>query len=230
MTRTHLDRKNVELGKLIYRLRQAIDVHRIVGLNTAAARRLGGHKISGYLLWYVQLLALESIPLTICKIFDYENPKKPYKLNSISGVMARLAKHKYTAIHAKNVERFGRRYGNTAACSEPAAFLNDTIAVFRRTHRDALRRMRQFRNQFVAHSQFGAKIETLPSIDEFEAIFDFCADFYKLIGAGILDIGPAAFPPHVGTGLLHTLRNLGLTDAQFDFPPKKSGSTPNAVP
>jgi len=32
MARTHLDRKNIELGKLIYRLRQAIDVLRVIGL------------------------------------------------------------------------------------------------------------------------------------------------------------------------------------------------------
>jgi hypothetical protein len=58
-----------------------------------------------------------------------------------------------------------------------------------------------FRNQHAAHSQFAAKLASLPSIDEFEAIFDFCGDFYKLISGGILDIGPASFRPDAGMGL-----------------------------
>jgi len=222
MARTHLDRKNVKLGSLIYRLRQAIDVLRVIGLNVNGAKRIGGHIISIKFLWFVRLLTLESIPLTICKIFDRENLTKGWKRNSIYGVMARLTKHRYTPIQAKNVERFGRKFGNVNPCSNPTAFLNQTIELFTAAHKDAFVCMRKFRNEHAAHSEFGAKRENLPSIDEFEAIFDFSAEFYKLIGAGILDIGPASFPPDAGMGLWRMLKNLGLTDADFDFPPKKS--------
>lgn len=218
MARTHLDRKNVALGALIYRLRQAIDVFRIIGLNTAAAKRLGGHKISGSFFGYVQLLALESIAVTICKIFDYENPKKPYRVNSIDGILARVAKHKFTAVQLKHVERFGHAYGHTGTCTDAHQFLRDTVGAFRKKHPLTLKRLRDFRNQQAAHSQLGAKFKNLPSIDEFELIFDFAADFYRLISGGILDIGPASFAPHAGTGLLNTFKNLGLADAKFDFP------------
>jgi len=39
-------------------------------------------------------------------------PNQGWKRNSIYGVMARLTKHRYTPIQAKNVERFGRKFGN----------------------------------------------------------------------------------------------------------------------
>ena len=216
MARTHLDRKNVALGTLIYRLRQGIDVYRIIALNAGAAKRLGGHKVSGAFFGYVQLLSLESIALTICKIFDYENPKKPYRVNSIDGIMVRIAKHKFTAVQFKQVECFGRAHGN-AACADPVEFLRDTASSFRKQHAVALKLLRDFRNQQAAHSQLGAKFKNLPSIDEFELIFDFANDFYRLISDGILNVGPASFAPHAGTGLLNTFKNLGLTDAQFDF-------------
>jgi len=217
MARTHLDRKNIALGILIYRLRQGIDVYRIISINAGAAKRLGAQKVSSAFFSYVQLLSLESIALSICKIFDYENPKKPYRVNSIDGIMVRVAKHKFTAVQFKQVERFGRAHRNATACADPIEFLRDTVAIFRKQHAVALKLLRDFRNQQAAHSQLGAKFKNLPSIDEFELIFDFANDFYRLISDGILNVGPASFAPHAGTGLLNTFKNLGLADARFDF-------------
>jgi hypothetical protein len=220
MAHTHLDRKNISLAKTTMRLRQAIDVYRIIGINASAAKRLGANKISSIFFGYVQQVSLDMIALTICIIFQWEDPNKPYKQNSVSGILTRLEKHKYTDVQAKNVERFGRKYGNTAACPDPTQFLRDTVDAFKRQHDASLERLRRYRNTHVAHSQLGARVKSLPSIDDFEAIFDFAVDFYKLISDGILNIGPTGFPPAAGVGLVRTFKNLGLTDALFDFPPK----------
>ena len=223
MRRTHLDRKNVNLAKLVHRLRQDIDVYRIIGINAAAAKRLGADKISGGFFGYVQGLAHESMALTIRKIFDREDPKRGFKLNSLSGVMARVEKHRFTLAQAKAVERFCTQYGYAVPEKKPARTLAKTIEAFRRQHAASLERLRKHRNQQVAHSEFviyrkGAKPDkTLPSLNEFEAFFDFAADFYRLVSDGLLGIGPTGFAPHAGTGLIRTLRNLGLSEARFDF-------------
>lgn len=218
MPRTHLDRKNLNLAKLLYRLRQSIDVYRVIGLNTAAAKQMGAESISPAFFGYCQEVAQDEIALGVCKIFEYEK-RGGHKANSISGVMARLDKHRFTAIQAKNVERFGQKYGNKATCTKPTEYLRDTVRAFKKQHERSLQRLRDFRNQYVAHSQFDAKkVKSLPSLDEYEAIFDFAADFYRLVSGGILNIGPAFISPRAGMGVLHTLKKLGLTDAKFDFP------------
>ncbi len=223
MRRTHLDRKNLALALLIYRLRQDIDVYRIIGINAGAAKRLGGHRISGAFFGYVQGVAHESMALTTRKIFDWEDPKKKYRLNSISGVLARVDKLKFTAQMAKNVERFCAKYGNRTPQRRPAKYLQATVELFRNQHVVALERLRTYRNQRIAHSQFiihrkrTKSDKTLPSLDQFEALFDFAVDFYKLVSDGLLNIGPTGFAPNAGTGLVRTLKHLGLAEAKFDF-------------
>ena len=227
MPRTYLDRKNIGLAKLIYRLRQDLDVFRIIGLNAAAAKRLGGQQVSGGFFGYVQGAALESAALTARKIYDWEDPKKPHMLNSISGVMARIDKHRFSPEQAKAVERFCVTFGNTVVEKHPAAYLRKTSTAFRKKHMVSLERLRQFRNQHVAHSEFmifrkGAKPDkTLPSLEEFEALFNFAVEFYKMVSDGLLNVGPSGFPPYAGTGLVRTLKNLGLPAAQFDFARKR---------
>ncbi len=229
MRRTHLDRKNVGLALLIYRLRQDIDVYRIIGINATAAKRLGGHRISGAFFGYVQGVACESMALTTRKIFDREDPRKKFRLNSISGVMARVEKHRFTPEQAKCVERFCLKYGNPNSQKRPARYLANTIEAFRQQHAVSLERLRKHRNQRVAHSEFviyrkGTKPDKgLPSLDEFEVFFDFAANFYKLVSDGLLDIGPTGFAPHAGSGLVRTLSQLGLSGAQFDFESKPRG-------
>ena len=227
MPRTHLDRKNIGLAKLIYRLRQDLDVYRIIGLNAAAAKRLGGQQVSGGFFGYVQGAALESAALTARKIYDWEDPRKQYKLNSISGVMARIDKHRFSPEQAKAVERFCVKFGKTVVEKRPATYLRKTSVAFQKKHTVSLERLRRFRNQHVAHSEFmifrkGAKPDkALPSLEEFEELFDFAVDFYKLVSDGLLNVGPTGFAPYAGTGLVRTLKNLGLPDAQFDFARKR---------
>lgn len=227
MARTHLDRKNVALAGTIHRLRQAIDVYRVIGINVTEARRLG---LSTAFFGYVQEVSLDMVALTVCKIFEYEKPrkpgkaKKPHQIVSIHGVTARLERHKYTAAQTKSIARFGLKYGNKDACVHPTPFLNDTITGFKLKHQETLRRLRDFRNQRVAHTQFGGtrnRFKRLPSLDEFEAVFDFSEDFYRLISDGILNIGPALIGRQSGMGLVRTLKALGVTEARFDFPPTK---------
>jgi hypothetical protein len=230
MARTHLDRKNVALAGTIYRLRQAIDVYRVIGLNAGKAKQLG---LSGAFFGYVQAVSLDMVVLAICKIFEYEKPKNPKNLKehrqtvSVHGVVARLAKHKYTAVQVKKVERFGLKYSNTTPCTDSTQFLIDTISQFKLAHRPALVRLRDYRNERVAHQQFGGertKFKSLPPIEEFEAVFDFAKDFYALISDCLLNVGPASFDVRTRMGLVRTFKALGIDDAQFDFPPQDAPS------
>ena len=79
-------------------------------------------------------------------------------------------------------------------------------------------RTKEYRNKRGAHSELGfGRVDFLPSITEFEAIYAFAYGFYSLI-CGIRGTGPARMPTDVGSSLISIMRDLGVVDPQFDFP------------
>lgn len=217
MRDTDLDHKNVALSKLIFRLRQSLDVYRIIGLNAQAAARESGQNVSQAFFGYVQVVAFDSVVLGISKIFEWQNPKG-HKLNSISGVVALLERHPHTALEKKAVERFGQRFGNTAECVDPTSFLRETIKAFKEGHKSALEIIEQHRHSHVAHSEFDYKIESLPSLDQFEIFFEFALEFYRMISESFVEVGPALFHLAAGDGLIRTFKQLGIENPKFNFP------------
>ena len=67
MLESETDKKNIELSKLLYQLRDDIDVERIIGLNVVALRN---SEISNDLVWYLRKSSQESLALYFCKIFE----------------------------------------------------------------------------------------------------------------------------------------------------------------
>jgi hypothetical protein len=86
---TPLDQKYIGLAKLLYALRQDLDVYWLINLNVKEIKEIGtGQAFFGH----IQRLAIEAISLNVCKIFEEENGG--YELNSIHGVMSQLHKIK----------------------------------------------------------------------------------------------------------------------------------------
>lgn len=211
MALTKLDTSNRELGKLAYHLRQAIDLFRIIGLNVKALRRRG---VAIGFFAQVYSMAHESIAVTICKIFE---PEKDFELNSIAGVIRLLGRRRYTAVQIKDVERFGGKYGNPNACTDPAAFLAQTGELFQKRHETSLRLLRQFRNKFSTHSEFGFKLGPLPSHDDFEDLFQFANDFYRLVSESVNGAGPALMSSRAGPSLIRLLTEIGIESPKYHF-------------
>ncbi len=72
-----LDKKNIGLAKLLYELRQDLDIYCLISAN---ADKIKGKGIGNAFFGHLQQLALRSIAVNICKIFEEE---KGYQLNSI---------------------------------------------------------------------------------------------------------------------------------------------------
>ena len=85
------DKKNIELGKLLYHLREDIDVERIIGLNVVALR---GSEISYDLVWYLRKTAQDSLALYFCKIFELPDG---HSLNSIRKELLALFQQSFSA-------------------------------------------------------------------------------------------------------------------------------------
>jgi hypothetical protein len=212
MDRTELDIANSEVGKLIYRLRQAIDVFRVIGLNVEALdKRNAGTAFFGY----VQSTALEQIALIICKIYERE---KGYELNSIRGVIRRLSERSFTREQLRGIELFGRKYGNVGVCVDAEQFLCRTVELFGEGHKEALRRLNTFRDKFAAHSEAGIQLQPLPSQDDFECRLQFAYDFYSVIHDSVVGVGPALMSSHSGWSLIRLMEAIGIKDPVFHFP------------
>ena len=88
---TPIDQKNIGLAKLLYELRQDLDIYCLISVN---AEKINERGIGKSFFGRLQQLALGSITLNICKIFEEE---KGYELNSIRGVFGHLITEAPTA-------------------------------------------------------------------------------------------------------------------------------------
>jgi hypothetical protein len=83
-----------------------------------------------------------------------------------------------------------------------------------------LQALKKFRDRFGAHSEHGAALESLPSVDEFEELFEFADSFYRLVSDALLDVGPALIGAQVAIGTLRVMKRLGIQKPRIDFEPK----------
>jgi len=215
MRKTTTDDKNVELLKMISHLRDHIDIQRIIGLNAVALRN---SNISRALLGHIQMSALDSTAIYICKIFEASARNE---LNSIPGIINSLARTPLSVKQKQDFSTFGRKYGNHLEPTEGKSYLDGTFGLFRGLHSASLNQLKEFRDTIGAHSDSTATIKVLPSHAEFESFFNFAYDFYALISRSINNVGPAHIPGKVGAGLRKLIETMGVKSAKFDFGPNE---------
>ena len=82
-----MDEKNIGLARILYELRQDLDIYCLISIN---AGKINENKrgIGKIFFGHLQQLALRSIAVNICKIFEEE---KGFELNSIPGVFRHIS-------------------------------------------------------------------------------------------------------------------------------------------
>jgi len=207
MRNTKTDDKNIKLLELIAQLRDHIDLDRIIGLNVAALR---ASDISDAFVAYLQKSALESLAIYICKIFESSTRNE---LNSIPGIIESLPSTRLSDEQKREFAIFGKRYGNHSDPREAGPYLTATLELFRELHSDSLAQLKEFRDTIGAHSDSKAAIRSLPSHAEFEILFAFANDFYRLVSDSV----PALVPKKVGRGFVRLMKSMGVQTVKFDF-------------
>ena len=211
MLGTKTDNKNAELLKLIAHLRDHIDLHRIIGLNTAP---LHNGDISDAFLGYLQKSAQEALAIYFCKIFESSNRND---LNSIPAIIDSLPPPPLSVQQRAEFSAFGKKYGNHAYPTEAKSYLKETFGLFCGIHSESLDRLKRFRDTIGAHSDSKAAVGDLPSHAEFEILFSFANDFYELVSRSINSVGPGSIPRKVGPGFIRLIESMGVQPAEFDF-------------
>ncbi len=211
---TPIDQKNIGLSKLLYELRQNLDIYCLIFVNANSIKQRGvGRNFFGY----IQKLAMDSIILNICKI--YEKEEKKYPLNSIDGVFNHLIMESPRALDDSNIKGFIQKYGGPSDVDSQMDALQLTIERFRDAYKDELTRFKTFRHKMVAHSESDFNKDKLPSVDVMEKLFLFGADFYELVSDSFIGVGPFDFMTwrRVKYSLTRLLQELGFQDIKTDM-------------
>jgi hypothetical protein len=211
MLGTKTDNKNIELMKLLYQLRQHIDIERIIGLNVGA---LNDSRISRHFMGYLQKTAQESLSMYFCKIYEESSRNE---LNSIPGIINSLTPEMITDEKKEKFYTFGIKYGNNIDPIETKSYLKETFDLFTDLHSQSLERLKTFRDKIGAHSDSNAIIQSLPSHAEFETLFNFAYDFDELICRTMIGNGPAVVSGNAGRGFIRLLTLLGVENPICEF-------------
>jgi len=163
-----IDRKNIELAKTLFSLRHDLDVHCLIGVN---ASQLNQNRPGKFFFGHISMRSLESIILAICKVYEDE---KRNELNSIQGVLNSLSAQT-PALQAdqKDVRSFISQYGGPSEAIELLTALQKTFDQFKARHATDIDRFKRARDKIVAHSEFRAMRDPLPSFDVMEKNFSF---------------------------------------------------------
>ena len=210
MRDSKLDRKNVGLAKLLYRLRQDIDLYRVITLNGDSLMK---RKVGLFFWAHIQWLAHQSVAVGICKMFERE---KTNDLNSIPGIIGLLPARCEPAQRLK-VNRFARRFGVVEEWTDVRQYLLSVLDGFSNAHAAEMSKLRRFRDKFGVHSEHGATLKPLPSIAEFEALFEFGDAFYRLVSDVFIDVAPAPISAEVAVSATRVMECLGLENPKLDF-------------
>jgi hypothetical protein len=197
---TPIDQKNIGLAKLLYELRQNLDIYCLLSVNA------GKIDIGKAFFGHLQQLVIKYISMDICKIFEDENN---YELNSIPGIIRHLSKSP-TVFEDSKIRNFVQKYGGPSDAENLISALKVTVNNYKKRHRRELNRFKTFRDKKIAHSEHGFSIENLPSYDSMERLFSFGKDFYNLIASTIIGVGPADIRNDIKFSLKTIFEKLGI--------------------
>ncbi len=213
MLNSKIDNKNIDLLKNLSRLREELDVCWLIASNINNINKNGvGKSFFGFL----RKSCIDLIALNICKIYEYE---KAYELNSVEGVLKLITDEQFSVSDSSSICKFICKYENHPNEDELLSSLSSTVARFKKKYENELERFKTFRDKQVAHSEFGFNLNSLPSYDIMERLFNFASEFYMLVSAAFISTASISVFPYdlnshrkVKVGLKRILRKLGVEE------------------
>lgn len=208
-----LDQRNIGLVKILYALRQDLDIFCLISANGDKLNKGSGKAFFGHL----QQLTLGQIALSLCKIYEEE---KGYELNSIDGVIRQLSKENNIKLDSEKLKDFLIRYKGPIKEKNQISALQSATLTFRKGFQDELNNFKIFRDKIIAHTEYGIVIDPhLPSFDTMEKLFFFGADFYELVSSVFLVVSPVPVKEDrkIKISLMNVFKKMGLLEIKDDM-------------
>ena len=171
-----LDNKNIELTKILFELKQTLDLHTLIGLNAKKIEE----KVGKNFFAHVQHLAIKSIVIDFCKIYE---EKKKNKLNSLPSIIAFIKGNKVNPLDLEVAVQFINNYGEQWDEKKHLWFFFDTIFKnFCKENIASLKALKVVRDSKIAHADDLPKMDrSLPSYASMEELLYFAIDFYEMV-------------------------------------------------
>ena len=209
----NLDKRNIQLGYMLKRLSQNIDIDRIIGLNVCS---LEESSIGNTFIGYLQEQARCFIALDISKI--YEKQKNTYKLNSISGVISAIPDYVKTEDKISPINEFFEKHDiQTSKSDDLKTILLCALEQIEDKYKEELCRLKKFRNTYIAHSDITFNGTELASPYDYEALLKFAYDFYCLISKHFIDVEPGFLRAKVGGDFSRVMKKHGISEPIIFF-------------
>jgi hypothetical protein len=209
---TDVDFKNIDLSKTLFDLRQDLDIHCLISAN---AEELQKRHLAN-IFQQIRRRAIAAIVLGICKIYE---PEKRFELNSIAGIMKSLIAKSAKPRNSSHLKVFILKYDNDSISAVSTNDLLETVERFKMRFARDLGRLKTARDKVIAHSEFLANVEDVPSYDVMERLFIFGAEFYEVIAHEFVGVGPDDLKTNrpIKISFQRLLSQLGLTEIRTDL-------------
>ena len=182
-----IDIKNIGLVKVLYLLRSDLDTYTLINLNVDKINIKG----RGKAFWtYVRNLSISSIALGISRVYEVE---KHNELYSLPGLIRMIENQNLVPLNRERSQRFFSNYGHFASPGNVSSEFNlkNVVDGFIASKNEELSSFKTFRDKVIAHGEFGAEIDALPSYAEMEQLFSFAKSFYYVVSSDYIGVGPA---------------------------------------
>jgi len=210
-----LDERNIELSKILYTLKQSIDLEKILGLNADTINKQGCGK---RFFAHIQMITIEVCVMYIWKIFEKE--KREYSLNSIPAIISFIKENKVQPKGDGAITEFISKYGpHIKNKNGYITILENIYEDFYEKHKISFERYGYARNKVFAHAEYKAQVNSLPSHTVMKELLLFGVDFYYMICRAYINVGP--HPIHEDKQILKSasglLKMLGIKDVKTEF-------------
>jgi hypothetical protein len=214
--KSKLDEKNFDLVRVLYNLKQSLDIYRVIAVNAKEITEAGSGKT---FFAYIQGLVIESCVVNICKLFEIE--KDPYELNSIPGVIEHLQREQIACKDSEPIAVFASENGVGYRVGHEVEVLSVICKKFYDKNKAHLKRFKSFRDKRVAHAEHSVvnRKTPLPSYAVMDFILTFGVDFYSAVQSAYIGTYPVQIKDENKTlvGLLHLLKIRGIKNIKSDF-------------
>jgi hypothetical protein len=210
-----LSERNFDLLRVLFYLKQDLDIYRIIAVNVEKINSSGAGKS---FFAYVQKLALDSAVVNICKLVEIE---KRHELNSIPGVIQYLQKEKIKCENSEPISDFIKNNNSEYKEGHEIGTLKAIFEFFCSKNSAELKRLKDFRDKRLAHIENISELSkaSLPSYAIMEKFLNFGVEFYSTVQHAYAKSFPIQLDHEqkVLVGLLHLLELKGIKDIEKNF-------------
>ena len=210
-----LDNKNIELTKILFDIKQSLDIYKLIALNAGEINKKG---IGKQFFAMTQGLAIKAYVIDICKIYE---EKKRNKLNSIPEIILYIQNNDIKPIGVSPITKFAKKYEkNGNQKKDYIERVGDIVKEFISENDKYFKLYKQLRDKKLVHAEdTSGLLKTLPSYDTMEGLLFFAIDFYSMVLEAFFGGAPVDHKNDKKVfGSLHRLlKEVGYDNIKVDF-------------